>query len=247
MRLLPEGQLPVDCQSADWRDQIIDRLNDRGLAIYRDLSEPAELLRFAEDIGSIFHHRDGEEDGFSYLRVGTEGERTTAQFPHTDSAGEPTPPDIMIIHCVQTADGGQAVLSDGKAFCEALAVDDPVALHAIQDQSIGCIRSGPKVFEGPFLARDAEGRFRLRFRPDNEVVSPLLAEHLPTILHTAGVVAERTQLPRGGGYILRNDRWLHGRTGFPGEREVLRLLVDVVAEKPLGRRLGQSGFTFRGG
>jgi hypothetical protein len=41
------------------------------------------------------------------------------------------------------------------------------------------------------------------------------------------------ELRAGYGYILLNDRWLHGRTRFTGHREMLRVIGDPLAHHDL--------------
>jgi hypothetical protein len=225
-----------------WEDRIVEALGARGIAAYRDLRDPTALLEFAAAVGDVVHHRSGNASGFTDLADGNGGV-WPSKFLHTDGAGQTEPPDLVVLHCVQPApDGGLSLLADAHRLCTTLAKDYRQAFNAIRDPSIACIRSGPELYRGPFLTELGPSRYHFRFRADNEEISRKLAVHLNTIVYAAGTVTERLELTAGAGYVVRNERWLHGRTSMTGHRQALRLLINVSPETRLGGRLPAPGF-----
>jgi len=240
---LEEGNSPINCSKPDWDDRIIDQLKERGIAVYTNLTDTTKLLGFAEKVGGVFIHRDGDSKGFSDLTLGSPGQTSPSQFVHTDSAGEVNPPDLLVVHCTKKAEqGGNSILVDVANFCEVLYVHHREAFEAIQQPEIGCIRSGKELYRGAYLVQQEDGQYYFRFRPDNEQVSDLLAEHLVTLMFAAGRVMEFLELQDHSGYIAKNERWLHGRTSWSGERQALRLLINVDRSKPASANLPARGF-----
>ena len=222
---------------------MVESLGVRGIAVYRNLQDPIQLLDFAAAVGDVVDHRHSNAHGFSDLSDGEEGVSWPSKSLHTDGAGQTEPPELVVLHCVEPAShGGHPLLADAQRLCTTLAKDHSEAFSALSDPSIACIRSGSGVYRGPFLTSIGSSRYSFRFRPDNEQVSPVLAEHLTTILYAAGTVTECLELTFGAGYIVRNERWLHGRTSLTGHRKALRLLINVSPDTRLGSRLPPPGF-----
>jgi hypothetical protein len=243
LSLLPEGDDPVNCGEPGWMEGIVDALLGRGIAVYENLSDPMQLVALAEELGEVFFHRDGNEHGFTSIVGGEPGVVSGSQFLHTDSAGEEHPPDLLVVHCLKPADsGGDSLMADARLVCQVLKADHAEAFAGLQDPEIGSLRSGANVYRGPFLAEMESGRHYFRFRPDNEERSPVLEEHLTTIVHASGTVTERLLLSAGSGYVAQNERWLHGRTSWVGRREALRLLINVSRDSGLGARVAERGF-----
>jgi hypothetical protein len=241
--VLPEAARPVLCDRPGWEERIVESLRDRGIAVYRELHDPQSLLDLAASVGEVFFHRDGDASGFTHISLGEPGVSSPSQFLHTDSAGEAEPPDLLVVHCVAPAPrGGESLLADTRIFCTTLARDHREAFEALSDPSVACIRSGSQLYRGPFLSTLESGRSYFRFRPDNEQVSPLLAEHLVTFMYAAGAASERLVLGAGAGYVAQNERWLHGRTSWYGHRAALRLLINVSPDSRLGHRVPSRGF-----
>lgn len=85
----------------------------------------------------------------------------------------------------------------------------------------------------------------MRFRYDERgYYSPHVVEVIPKLLELIEANTLFTQIEENQAYIVQNGRWLHGRTEFVGEREMIRILVKISPETNGSRKL-MFGFTPR--
>ena len=104
---------------------------------------------------------------------------------------------------------------------------------------------------GAVFRRTSQGHVAVRLRLDEHAhFSPTL---LPYIDRLSALVQHHTMaldLREGDGYIVLNDRWLHGRTQFTGHRLMQRIIGDPLTQYalPVGFQppSGQSGSTSSG-
>jgi hypothetical protein len=70
-----------------------------------------------------------------------------------------------------------------------------------------------------------EGQITVRLRLDDLIrFSPAVTRYADQLRHAVVQHARVLRLREGEGFALLNDRWLHGRTEFTGERAMLRIL-----------------------
>jgi hypothetical protein len=83
----------------------------------------------------------------------------------------------------------------------------------------------------------------VRFRQDELArFSPAVTAVLPQLLEAIRRRTIRFALNVGQGYVVQNGRWLHGRSGFDGLREMHRILGEPHPPERPGRIVG-FGFT----
>ena len=70
---LAEAETPVRCDVPGWKDRMVESLGVRGIAVYRDLEDPMQLLDFAAAVGDVVDHRHSNAHGFADLSEGEEG------------------------------------------------------------------------------------------------------------------------------------------------------------------------------
>lgn len=136
----------------------------------------------------------------------------------------------MIFYCVQPAKkGGESLFLDAKKLYHFLQKEDPVMLQKLlapHSVIFGSIFGGNQ-FSGSVFQHGDGGRMMVRFRFDNlgYYTAPLV-KHLSQLLELMQTQSATLALQQYQGYVLKNDRWLHGRTPFAGDRKAYRLLVN---------------------
>ncbi|MEV3984783.1 TauD/TfdA family dioxygenase [Nonomuraea sp. NPDC049758] len=146
---------------------------------------------------------------------------------HTDRAQESEQPTIVA--CLYTSPGntgGESLILDGKSLIRALerrqllAYSDNLVLLARRRRWLTIA----KQVHGPHSA------FRIRYRDDN-IAHPYgaTAEAARALV----AVTQELEFPQiyafnaGEGYIIHNQRILHGRTSFTGHRVAIRILATI--------------------
>lgn len=228
-------ELPhVDLREVDSTTRLVTGLAMHGAAIFHNAAGRDELLRLARQLATIRGHRDSGDDGVTTiarrstpdLGVSFAGFTDQKLWPHTDGSAVARPPRVVMLSCIRPArTGGGALLVDGRSLHDQIARTDPALLKALsapQAASFG----GPFGYRGPVFERNAEGRITVRLRLDElGCISP---KHLETLRTLVAKRARVLELRAGDGYILLNDRWLHGRAPFTGDRLMLRVLGDLL-------------------
>jgi len=174
----------------------------------------------------------------------------TELFFHTDRSGWAKPPAILAtaLKTPATGGGGASLFVDGREVAQYIRVHEP----ALYDMMVSTSPSHTsfKSDDGSFAARpiivrlqqdqdedqshessesDEEGGMRdmiIRFRLDGGIrFSPAMLSMLPRLEDLICERAFGVELSAGQGYIVDNHRFLHGRTAFEGDREILRVLA----------------------
>jgi hypothetical protein len=222
--------------------RITAALAAHGVAIFHGVRGREDLLRAARSLITIRTHRDSDVDGITTIRQRHTWERTgsLAGFtdaelsPHTEGSAVEQPPQILMLCCIEPADfGGSIRLVDGRELHREIAETDPSMLAALSTSRSAYFGGGAghlgAVFEGT-----APDRIAVRLRFDEAIrFSPAVAPYNNKLRQ---LVERRTvsfDLMPGSGYALLNDRWLHGRTQFKGNRVMMRIIGDPLIANTL--------------
>lgn len=242
----------VDLSSTDYLDLLLSKLEKDGLVTFDSISDKQRFLRLGCEIGTIFPHRDSDQDGltlitakqYDNIKKGFAGFAQNELVLHTDRSGVLTPPLLLLTYCSKPAvRGGLSVMSDGRKIYNQLLSECPKMLEILCTPESVILGGGDNLFVGSVFTRLADGQVSIRFRYDSlgyfsAPVSSVIAKFVEII--NANSFAFK--LEQGQGYILQNTRWLHGRTEFEGERELYRLLANLKQDLATKYNLG-SGFT----
>lgn len=178
-------------------------------------------------------HRDSDLDGITTIahradvarRPGFAGFGDSELHPHTEGTALTRPPRMLILICQRPAhEGGDSIVVDGRDLYDTLASEDPGMLTALcADRSVyfghGRGHLG-RVFEPA-----PDGRVTIRLRLDGLVrFSSAVAHYAEGLRRMVEQRVRTLRLVEGEGFALLNNRWLHGRTQFTGNRIMLRVL-----------------------
>jgi hypothetical protein len=135
---------------------------------------------------------------------------------------------------MQPADtGGHIQLVDGCSLYQAIAETDPTMLAALLAPRSAYF-GGATGHLGTVFHRIDAGRLTVRLRLDDQIVfAPDLRRHVDRLRSLVRELTVAVVTREGNGYVLLNDRWLHGRSRFTGPRRMLRLIGDVQSGIPL--------------
>lgn len=237
----------VDVAAVGGAGELAAVLAQHGVALFDGLRSEQQLMQLATRLGRIVPHRDSNPTGITVLadrgdvrpRPGQAGFSRQPLAPHTDCSDRAEPPLLVMAVCVQPAEhGGNYLLVDGQAVHAELAATAPDALVDLSTPrgayfggAAGIVGNvfepGPDQLVGLRLRRDELARFAPHTQRRLSVLEQVIRRHAISIPATAG-----------GGYVVNNRRWLHGRTAFTGRRTVYRIHLDP----HLGWRI-PAGFT----
>lgn len=225
----------VDIGAAGGVGELAAVLARDGVALFDGVRGEQQLVQLVARLGQLVPHRDSCPSGITVLtdrgesrpRPGFAGFSHRALEPHTDCAGRPRPPLLVMTVCVRQAErGGAFVLVDGRAVHDDLAATAPEALADLSARR-GAYFGGPAGIVGNVFERGPGCLVGLRLRRDELArFAPLTQRWL--VLLAQAIHRHTITLPAttGGGYVVNNRRWLHGRTAFTGPRTVYRAHVD---------------------
>ena len=214
-------------------DQVAAGIRDKGLVTVRGLDSRHAVLAFASRLLDIVAHRDSDSDGLTSIldttrhtgRTGFAGLGKDALPSHTERSGLHIPPRLMLIACARPADqGGECILTDGRAVHADLAAHHPDAADALAEDRAGFFGGQDGVFAPVFRSHPA-GTVSMRLRLDDLVRwNPLVQPHIPALTKAINHHQQQLRLDADDAYLIDNSRWLHGRTSFRGPRLVYRAL-----------------------
>lgn len=209
------------------------QVDSDGIALFK-LASRDELLTFSRGFGDLLMHRDAEPDTVTVVKhvpdkEGLDGYAGLAAGPlrpHTDGSGNDVVPKYITLWCAKNeGSGGQCTMADGQAVVEDLLRDTPWVVEKLAAENAAIYKSGSEQYSGPVIWKD-NGRWKIRLRIDSNGFFSAEALHAVEVLREA--IAARTftfPLEPGDGYIIDNERYLHGRLTFSGAREMLRTLM----------------------
>ncbi|MGN9805586.1 TauD/TfdA family dioxygenase [Micromonospora sp. L32] len=237
----------VDLRDPDSTSRILNGLITHGIALFQGGIERNDLLCAARSLIRIRTHRDSDSDGVTTIAqrpAAKDGEASLAGFtdrqlwPHTDGSAVCRPPRVLMLACLRPAQiGGSSHLVDGRDLYDEIARTEPAMLAALSKPRSACFGGGPGHL-GAVFEQTTEGRTAVRLRLDELArFAPMLALSIDRLRVLVEQLTIPVDLRECQGYVLVNDRWLHGRTGFAGNRLMLRIIGD-----PLPTHALPSGF-----
>ncbi|TMM34388.1 MAG: TauD/TfdA family dioxygenase [Actinobacteria bacterium] len=248
----------LDLRDPAGASRIVDALRRQGMAVFSGVGDRAALLRAGQRLMTTRVHRDSDGEGVTTIErrfptatgsLAGFSERELA--PHTDGSAVAEPPRILMMTCVrQPRSGGQSVLVDGCGLYREIAEFEPGMLDALREPRSAYFGGGSGYLGSVFEERD-DHRVTVRLRFDGLIrFSPAASLYVGKLRELLRQRATTLDLAVGQGYILLNDRWLHGRRRFAGDRMMLRLIGDPLSEHRLapgfaGRREPAAATEFR--
>jgi alpha-ketoglutarate-dependent taurine dioxygenase len=233
----------VDLAVSGAEEQIAERLRDTGLVTVDGLASRADVLAFATRTMHVVPHRDSDSDGLTTIRdtrrhaqrTGFAGLGNGPLDPHTERSGTPNPPRLMLLVCGQAAaTGGECLLTDGQAVHSDLFAGEQEAGAALTQPRTAFFGAGDGHATQVFTVHD-DLRVSVRLRFDGLARwNPIVQPHLPRLRAAAGRHQVRIALAPGQGYLLDNERWLHARRAFTGDRLFWRALGEPLFPMPRG-------------
>lgn len=226
------------------RSEILPCFARDGLLRFSDCGVE-ELKSFMRTWTAPYSHPHETAPGVTIIRplaATSAGEAGFTSDPlglHTDRATTPLPPSILATLVMeQSEDGGSSLLLDGKSL-----VMDVLSGGSFSADLMLRTDAGELI---PIFNRDSRGLCQIRYR-DDDVARPY-AKNASAASRLAAVrrslnSSQATPMKVGEGYLIHNHRYLHGRTGFLGNRVVARLLATVSPESQLAYL--NSGFDMR--
>lgn len=222
---------------------IAARLRDVGLVILDGLTSRDAVRAFATRVMDLVPHRDSDSDRLTTIRdtrrhvhrAGFAGFGNGGLDPHTERSGTPNPPRLILLVCGRTAvAGGESLLTDGQAVHSDLFTGEREAGVALTRPRTAFFGAGDGHATQVFTVHHGQ-RVSVRLRFDGLARwSPIVQPYVPQLR----AAAVRHQIPLalapGEGYLLDNERWLHGRSGFTGDRLCWRALGQPRFPMPRG-------------
>jgi len=236
----------VDLHAPGGQAALVDRLAGHGLVTFDQIFGRDAALRLMRSIATVVQHRDSDADGVTVLtaseplarvRSGFAGFSSQPLAPHTDGSSLPRPPTLVMLLCaVRAREGGATEVTDGREVYDWLAAEAPDVLRELATPLSALFGTGGGHL-GSVFEPVGSGMY-IRFRHDLARFSPSVTAVLPPFLEVIRTRTVRFTLGPGQGYVLQNGRWLHGRTGFTGRRQIHRILGEPYPAERLGRSIG---------
>lgn len=223
----------IDLTAAGVEAAIAARLRDVGLVTLDGLTSRNAVLAFTTRMMNLVPHRDSDSDGLTTIRdtrrhahrAGFAGFGNGGLDPHTERSGTPNPPRLMLLVCGQAAvTGGESLLTDGRAVHADLFLGGREVGLALTQPRTAFFGAGDGHATQVFTAHRGQ-RVSLRLRLDGLARwSPIVQPYLPPLRAAAARHQITLALGPGQGYLLDNERWLHARRAFVGDRLCWRAL-----------------------
>ncbi|MCC3762595.1 TauD/TfdA family dioxygenase [Glycomyces sp. TRM65418] len=209
-------------------------LRTHGIATVEGIVDRDDLTTAAAAHMRTRTHRDAELDSITDIRPDTRLQAQAAGIgfsregvaPHTEGTSLPRPPQLLFLVCARPAPrGGETILVNGDAVRRDLATTDPGALAVLsRPEAVGFGIAGQRA---PVFEETTPGSITLRYRDDDLVhLEPADRWAWERLRAAVARRQQRYMLRQGQGVLVDNMRWLHGRTGFNGERLMYRLIGD---------------------
>ncbi len=219
-----------DLQRVDHLRQQVDK---DGMTRFR-VNSRQEFLELSTEFGELFVHRDADPDAITVVkhdpeRAGLDGYAALTAGPlkpHTDGSGNLIAPKYVALWCFRNEGvGGECTMADGQAVINDLLAENPWVVDRLSAKNAAIFKSGADRYDGPVVWNDGQ-QWRIRLRLDSNGFFSTETLHAIEVLREA--IAARTftfPLESGDGYVIDNQRYIHGRLTFSGTREMLRALM----------------------
>lgn len=216
-------------------DLIAAQLRESGLVTVDGLHSRQDMLALASQLMAITPHPHSAPDGLTLIRdtgshahrAGFAGLGSGELQAHTERSGVPRPPRLMLLVCLRPAPmGGDVLLADGRDVHARLVRSCREAAVTFSQPRTAYFGSGAG-HATQVITAHADGRISIRLRQDGLARwSPIAQPYLPRLRSAIADSQHRITLQAGQGYLLDNHRWLHARTRFSGDRQLLRALGE---------------------
>lgn len=164
-------------------------------------------------------------------------------FPHTDGTyingiGSNSnryyrvgPPKFILLQCVKNAlEGGESLIVDAKMILEKIIQEDQLLIPLLfSPDVISIMRGNYLVMDVPIFKKEPNGNYSIRFSYDRDIF--FKKEHMFLIDYfnknyiENPIYTSKQKLEAGQVLIIDNQRALHSRTSFVGERFLRRLWI----------------------
>lgn len=217
-------------------EHIAQELARCGAVLLSGIEDSGHLLELARNLGPVIPHRDSDARGLTRIAprdnchdAGYQGFSSKGLSLHTDRAGEPGPPALMMLLCEKPAKmGGESILCDGKLVFDALRFSKRESLKRLCTHGTAVFGDRRSPYEGAVFESADNNLVRIRFRFDEMAFfSSRILGDLAYLLEALDSNTISLKLNAGEGMIIDNHRWLHGRTPYLGGRAMYRLLVGI--------------------
>jgi alpha-ketoglutarate-dependent taurine dioxygenase len=220
--------------------EVSSQLDEHGLVTFENIESKNQLISISKQLGEVFFHRDSDVDGVTHVvnkgdldeKIGFKGLTSAGLNLHSDRSGVTNPPELLVFYCnTPASQGGENILVDGKDIYYKLKKEYPGVLSLIlKENSVVFGGSDDNVSASIFKFIDTD-RLQIRFRYDElGFYSSSIISKMPLFLEIMESCCSSFKLDQNQGYIIKNDRWLHGRTTFSGPREMYRILLSLNSE-----------------
>lgn len=216
------------------QDALLSDFGRHGAGFFSGFHDRQDLHKLLARMGETFHHPHAERDGVTSISVkpgdhraaGRLGLTNLALFPHTDRSVSKVPPSVIIqVISHSSAIGGDAIVVDGEKVVQDIASTNMSLVRALAQPETAIFTSGSERRCCSILEQVNDGTLRIRYRNDHGIhIAPHLAEAFAQLTESIRAAITTIPLQQGNGYVLDNWRWVHGRSGFSGNRTLLRLL-----------------------
>ncbi|KHE03270.1 hypothetical protein GC090_12665 [Pantoea sp. JZ29] len=218
--------------------QIKKNLEKNGLCIINELETIDDFKKTSNSLGDVYRHRDSLSSGITKI-AHTDAKNAGRGFSgftngslefHTDRSCLEKPPTLMMLFAERNSPlGGYSRLVDGKHLIELLYKhDDRSTLDFLTSPGQAIYSDAELTYKGSLLYKRDNGKYGLRFRCDgNGYYSYQNFEKVRKVIEACRDIEHSFILPELNALVIDNERWLHGRTSFVGERSMLRLLVNT--------------------
>ncbi|MFJ3804612.1 TauD/TfdA family dioxygenase [Streptomyces sp. NPDC090088] len=233
----------VSLRTPHAQDVIAAQLRETGLVTLDGLTTRQAVLAFATRLMTITPHPHSAPDGLTLIhntgshahRAGFAGLGNGGLEPHTERSGTPAPPRLILLVCLRpSTTGGETLLTDGREVHTRLMTTSREAAVALSQPRTAYFGAGAGHATQVFTVQP-DGRISIRLRQDGLARwSPIVQPYLPALRTAIADTRHRLTLGAGQGYLLDNHRWLHARTRFSGERQLLRALGEPRTPLPTG-------------
>jgi Taurine catabolism dioxygenase TauD, TfdA family len=231
----------VDLHDSNSATEIVTCLGTHGITLLKGLTGRDDLLRVARLLMTIRSHRDSDTDGVTTIAPRPPADGTSLAgftdrelWSHTEGTAVDRPPRILMLACIRPARiGGDSLLVDGRDLYDEIAGTDPAMLAALSAPRSAYFGGGSGHL-GAIFQPTTQDRVAIRLRFDKLArFSPALTLYIDALRTLVQHHTIALDLPEGHGYILLNDRWLHGRNQFTGHRLMLRIIGDPLTHHEL--------------
>lgn len=223
-------------------DPIKKNLQKTGAVKVKKLLNDKHALTLAKSLGNIVHNSNANEYGIVKLmplkcvppQKNHTGFTKSSLYPHTDRSPLEKPPNLIFLWCKipENKNGGIPVLVDCKSLAKDFSKNDPKSFNNLMIPGTTTFNDGIKSYKGAIFEKSIEKYITVRFRHDSCVF--FNGEILDSVLCFMKYIEKHSiflKLSHDEGYIIQNNRWLHGRTSFNTNRLVCRIHINSDYQK----------------